>query len=215
MMTPKEKDFHLVQKALGGDNKACEVIYNKFYHTLNRQIYRIVNDSEVALDLTMETFEKVFTRLHRYQPDFCLSTWVTQIGTNCALDYTRRVKRVTMVSIDESYENDSVADIQVMDTERTGEERVIYDQNVIFLRGLLKLLPTQERRVLQCRYIDDMGFMKIGDELGISFIKVKELLKTAKQRLNQLAEEVSMREIINNKYKSYEEVFYGKGSRVV
>ena len=30
MMTTKERDFHLVQKALGGDSKACETIYNRF-----------------------------------------------------------------------------------------------------------------------------------------------------------------------------------------
>ena len=118
-MTTKERDFHLVQKALGGDSKACETIYNRFNRAVNYQIGKIVMDTEIALDLTMETFEKIFTRLHRYQPDYCLSTWVSRIATNTALDYTRKVRRVTIVSIEASIENEDGADIQVMDDEPT------------------------------------------------------------------------------------------------
>lgn len=207
MMTTKERDFHLVQKALGGDNKACEQIYNRFYNSLNYTIGRIVSDSEIALDLTMETFEKVFTRLHRYQPDFCLSTWVNRIGTNCALDYIRKANRVTVVSIEASYDNDDVPNIQVMDERPTADEDIVLKQKVEYIREVMQYLTKYERRLLTCYYFEEMDWHEIADEMDIPVQYVKHEVRCAKKKLQRLTEEISERMVINkiNKRKYYEE----------
>jgi RNA polymerase sigma factor, sigma-70 family len=196
-MTAKERDFHLVQKALGGDNKACETIYKKFFNSLNYQIGKIVLDSEIALDLTMETFEKVFTRLHWYKPDYCLSTWVQRIGTNCALDYVRHVSRISMVSIEASVENEDSANIQVVDEEKTPEERIIFEQKITYLKGLMKFLPEEECQLLKLYYIEDMGYNEIAEMLELSVGYVKINIEAARKNLRKLTQEISVRKVFN------------------
>lgn len=204
MMTTKERDFHLVQKALGGDAKACETIYNRFNKAVNYQIARIVQDDEIALDLTMETFEKIFTRLHRYQPDFCLSTWVTRIAMNTALDHTRRVKRLTIVSIEASIENEDGADIQVMDDEPNPEERIIKTQKLTYLTGLMRYMRPDECRLLQLYYVNDMGYTEIADEMDISIRMVRQYIRDARNKLRKLTQEISMREVLTKEQRRYE-----------
>lgn len=204
MMTTKERDFHLVQKALGGDSKACETIYNRFNRAVNYQIGKIVMDTEIALDLTMETFEKIFTRLHRYQPDYCLSTWVSRIATNTALDYTRKVGRVTVVSIEASIENEDVADIQVMDDEPIPDERIILTQKMTYLTGLMRYMQPNECRLLQLYYVNDMGYTEIADEMDISVRVVRQYIRDARNKLRKLTQEISMREVLTKEQRRYE-----------
>lgn len=100
----REKDFGLVQRALCGDQDAFTTIFKKYNVILTIQIGEIINDKDLTADIVMETFEKAFERLERFQPDYQLSAWLVRIGRNCAIDYCRKKNRVNIVSIDEGFD---------------------------------------------------------------------------------------------------------------
>jgi len=82
-------DAELLEKAKNNDEKAFKEIIKKYKRPLHHMIFQIVNNSSVAEDLTMETFEKVFKDIKNFVPDYKLSTWIYQIGKNHAIDYKR------------------------------------------------------------------------------------------------------------------------------
>lgn len=185
-MSSKEKEFHVVQKALGGDQKAYTAIYKKYYDSLYYQLGKIVRDKEVCSDVTIEAFERAFEALHRYTPEFSFSTWLFRIGINCAIDYVRKSNRVQLIRIEQNDpERDDIPMFQLKDPSKTPEEQSIFAQRIDFIRAVIAELPYCQRRMLELRYIDDFSYDEIADELGVALGTVKGTIHRAKEILQE------------------------------
>ncbi len=53
-------------------------------------ISKIVTNTAVAENLTLEAFEKAFTKIHLYENQFVFSNWLFTIASNNTIDYLRR-----------------------------------------------------------------------------------------------------------------------------
>ena len=62
-------------------------IYKEYYPKILRYLYRILNDKDLAEDLTQEVFIKVHNGLNTFEGRSKLSTWIYKIATNIANDY--------------------------------------------------------------------------------------------------------------------------------
>jgi RNA polymerase sigma-70 factor (ECF subfamily) len=70
--------------------KAYNELYDRYADALFGIIQRMVNHQDIAQDLLQETFIKVWTNVHRYDPaKGRLFTWLAQVARNTALDYLR------------------------------------------------------------------------------------------------------------------------------
>ena len=83
-------DEALVKRALDRDVAAVRTIMQRH----NRRLYRIArsilkNESE-AEDAVQETYIKAFTHLHGFRAEASLSTWLSRIAMNEALERLRR-----------------------------------------------------------------------------------------------------------------------------
>lgn len=184
----REKDFGLVQRALCGDQDAFTTIFKKYNVILTIQIGEIINDKDLTADIVMETFEKAFERLERFQPDYQLSAWLVRIGRNCAIDYCRKRNRVNIVSIDEGFDDteDERPTLQVIDDSRTPEEAMSFKQRLEFVRTVMNEMPDISRRVLQMKFFDDFSYEEIADELGFTVQQVKNAMHKARKDLIEL-----------------------------
>src|SRR5690606_29118177 len=61
-------------------------------------VYRLVRDRELAEDLTQDSFIKVLNNLHRYSPEFKLSSWLFKIAHNVCIDHLRK-RKISTVSM--------------------------------------------------------------------------------------------------------------------
>lgn len=184
----REKDFGLVQRALCGDQDAFTTIFKKCNVILTIQIGEIINDKDLTADIVMETFEKAFERLERFQPDYQLSAWLVRIGRNCAIDYCRKKNRVNIVSIDEGFDDteDDRPTLQVIDDSRTPEEAMSFKQRLEFVRTVMNEMPDISRRVLQMKFFDDFSYEEIADELDFTVQQVKNAMHKARKDLIEL-----------------------------
>ena len=55
-------------------------------------ILKMVNNRTDAEDLMFEAFEKAFTSLNYYSPQFAFSTWLFKIASNNTIDFIRKKK---------------------------------------------------------------------------------------------------------------------------
>ena len=83
-------DVAVVRRVLAGDAAAFRTIMQRH----NRRLYRITrsilrNDSE-AEDAVQETYIKAFTHMQGFRAEASLSTWLSRIAMNEALERLRR-----------------------------------------------------------------------------------------------------------------------------
>lgn len=183
-MSTKEKEFYLVQKALGGDQRAYTAIYKRYHDSLFYQLNKIVKDKDTCSDVTIETFEKAFEALHRYTPDYSFSTWLFRIGVNCAIDYVRKTNRIHFVRIDqEDKKEEKIPVYQLKDPAGTPNEQTIFKQRKEFIQGMIDDLPKCFKRILELRYIDDFTYDEIADEMNMPLGSVKVAIHRAKELL--------------------------------
>lgn len=93
-------ELELLHRAKNNDELAFKEIFVRNRPQIFYVIFKMVNNQIVAEDLTMETFEKAFAQIHKFVPNYKISTWLVRIGKNRAIDYLRmeaiRPKRVTL-----------------------------------------------------------------------------------------------------------------------
>ena len=94
-----KNDFHLVEKAKEGSQKAYADLMQRYKDSIHFMALKMVNNKDDAMDLTVETFAKAFENLEKYKPDFAFSTWLFRIATNNCIDFIRK-KKISTMSID-------------------------------------------------------------------------------------------------------------------
>lgn len=95
----EQSDREVVELALEGRESAYRELIRRYERPVFSLIYRMVRDRELAEDLAQDTFVKVLNALHRYKPEYKLSSWIFKIANNTALDELRR-KGIKTLSLD-------------------------------------------------------------------------------------------------------------------
>ncbi len=80
----------LLRRFALGEIDAFETLVRQFQGDIYAWIVRIVRDSGVAEDLTVETLWRIYRARHQFRPDGNFAAWARRIATNLALDYVRR-----------------------------------------------------------------------------------------------------------------------------
>ncbi len=140
-------DDDLVRDYLGGQKSAFEELYQRY----SRRIFSFLV-SEVgrtwAEDLVQETFSRVLTSLHRYQPSGKFSAYVYRIARNLARDRQRRTYRD--IPIDQ-------LDGQAHPTAKGMEMQL----DIATVRSALKTLSLEQRQVVLLREYVGLSFKEI------------------------------------------------------
>lgn len=187
----REKDFFLVQRAICGDQQAYNTIFNQYYDVVKHAVKKILKDTALVEDICMETFEKAFTNLVRFQPDYQLSAWLVRIGTNRALDYFRHNARVNISSIDEGFgeENSDKREIQIKDADATPDFYTEKLQDVELVKRVLTKLPYDEGKAVRMKYLDDCTYDEIAEELDLTRKQARKLVKYGVEMLMVVMDE--------------------------
>ena len=169
-------DYKIVKNAIAGDEKAYAELFKRYKDSVYFMILKMVNNRTDAEDLMFEAFEKAFSSLNYYSPQFAFSTWLFKIASNNTIDFIRKRKTLT-VSLDKDDINSIPADI------RTPDEEAIRSQRADFMREKVSMLKGRYRRLIELRYFDEFSYEEIADELAIPLGTVKAQLFRARELL--------------------------------
>ncbi len=86
-------DETLVDLARQGDHQAREELFRRSRDVAYRVAYRLLGDSEDALDAVQEGFIKAFLHLEDFDGRSQFRTWLLRIVTNAARDVGRKRRR--------------------------------------------------------------------------------------------------------------------------
>jgi len=85
----------IINDILAGDVEAYGILIKRYQGAIYNLMLRMNFSNEDRLDLTQETFLKVYENLERFKPGARFFPWLYSIGLNLARDYLRKQKRNT------------------------------------------------------------------------------------------------------------------------
>jgi RNA polymerase sigma factor (sigma-70 family) len=86
-------DPRLIARAARGDAAAFGQIYARTAGGVRRYVATLIWNRWDAEDVTQDVFVKIFTGLHRYDPErAAFSAWTLRVARNAAIDHIRRVR---------------------------------------------------------------------------------------------------------------------------
>jgi len=140
--------------------KGFETLVRQYSEQLYWQVRRIVLIHEDADDVLQNALLKAWTNLDTFHGDSKISTWLSRIAINEALDFMRRQKRHPELSTDDKdlgLANQLMAD-DYFDGDTTEAQ----------LQEAIAQLPDVQRTVFLLRYYDEMKYSDISQRIGTS-----------------------------------------------
>ncbi|MFQ6038343.1 MAG: RNA polymerase sigma factor [Candidatus Aminicenantales bacterium] len=186
-----EEDRRLVERTLQGDEKAFEMLIRKYQQPLWNYIGRMVQDRELALDLTQDILIKTYVSLSSYQPQYRFRTWLFKIASNHIIDHWRK-KKIKALSSDRSpWEADDTPSFQVS----SGEAPVGTQYEIAELKRqieqALERVPVQLRELFLWRHVNGLSYQEIAEIKGLPVGTVKNRVFQGKELLRRLLEKKS------------------------
>jgi RNA polymerase sigma-70 factor (ECF subfamily) len=180
-----------IKAAQEGDQAAFTFLLNHYWSEVFNFILKRSNNETDAEDITIETFSKAFSSIHKYNPDFAFNTWLISIAKNVHIDMTRKRKNFSFLEFNnedsESYQN-------IADESPNVEDELIKEQNLLIFKNYIKLLKPHYQEVIELRFFQEMSYNEISEALNepLNNVKVKIM------RARKLLAEVILKQIDRN-----------------
>lgn len=161
------KDDELVTLYSEGDNRAFDVLLDRYQQKLFSYIFFIVKDQDISDDIFQETFMKAIVTIKngKYSEHGRFYSWITRIAHNLIIDQFRNAKSENLVSCEnedydllnnqelcESYIEADIINLQIMDD----------------IKKLVDNLPDNQKEIVMMRFYQDMSFKEIAEATGTS-----------------------------------------------
>ena len=95
------EEQELMRQVQGGDEMAFSEIVKRYKDKIVNFLWQLTGNYQVAVELSQETFMRVYFKANKYKPVAPLSSWIYTIASNLAKTELKRSHRVTMVSLDD------------------------------------------------------------------------------------------------------------------
>ena len=178
-----KEDVVLVERAVGGDEKAYEQIVEKYNRALYYHILKIVRDADIVNDLIQEIFTKAFGNIQSYNTDYAFSTWLYRIATNHSIDYLRK-KKLKTYSIDEPISTkEGDMQVEIPDNSFEADQMVLRKQRKNIIKEALSQLPEKYRTVIEMRHMEEKSYQEIAEILDLPLGTVKAHIFRARELL--------------------------------
>jgi RNA polymerase sigma-70 factor (ECF subfamily) len=186
-------DAELVRLVLGKDEAATRALMQRYNRRLYRVARGVVRDDSEAEDVLQEAYLRAFSGLADFRGESSLSTWLTRIVLNQALQRLRRRTDVPVSDIDQAAERRGAEVIPFPASQSTIDpERAMAQQQLCQLvERAIDELPCEFRTVLMARVIEGMSVEETAAAFDLQPETVKTRLHRARRLLKQaLAEHI-------------------------
>lgn len=181
-------DDQLVALYVSGNSEAFDTLLARYKNKLYSYIYYNVRNTDMADDLFQETFVKVIMTLKqgRYIETGKFSSWLIRIAHNLIIDQFRTEHNEKAVSSDNAFTE--LFDAAGM-SENSVEAKIVTEQTLEEIFQLMKLLPENQREMVQMRIYQDLSFKEIAQIKGISINTALGRMRYAVLNLRRMAQE--------------------------
>ena len=176
-------DTDLVKLAIEQNQAAYIVLYTRYNAGVKSHISRYVVQKEDIEDICLESFQKAFSQIVSYNPEYKFSTWLYRIARNTAFDHLSKHDREKS-HMPTTFINDDIAELRELPaTMHNPEEDIITQQEYDKWLNNIEKLKDDYRTVAKMNLIDNFGYKEISEALEMPINTVKTKIRRAKAML--------------------------------
>lgn len=186
-------DNDLVREFISGNDAAFTQLVTKYKDSLTNYLNAMVGDYDIAIDLSQETFLRVYKNIRRYSHIYMFSTWIYRIATNLAIDEMRYRKRRGQVFYRNIWgtrqpgEEDG-PEFEISDVRRGPREEILRKESGQVLGDAIRSLPEKYRTAFIMKEIQELPYETIAKVMRTSPGTIKSRLHRARELLQRKLE---------------------------
>ena len=184
-------DQVLLNHYLSGDRSAMSQLIERHSRRVRDYINMMVKDRDEADDIFQETFIKAVRVIDegRYTDNGRFLSWILRIAHNQVIDHFRAERQDKSVSESEAG-YDMLGTLKL--AERTVEDAMVSEQIERDVRGLVELLPAEQREVVMMRYFSGLSFKEIAEQTNVSINTALGRMRYALINLRRMIKEKNL-----------------------
>ncbi len=179
-----ERDLAWVTAA--GDQAAYISLLETYRENIYYMMLKMVRNQDDAEDLTIEVFGKAFKRLPSFNPEYAFSTWLFRIASNNAIDFIRKKKKADTLSLDQDDDDESSIAFDVQSKELNPEQELVKGQHIEEMHKLIDALKPKYKKLVELRYLSELSYDEIADEMDLPLGTVKAQLFRARELMFEI-----------------------------
>ena len=171
------KELLWLEQTRRGDQAAFSRLVEAYQRPVFNLAYRMLGNASEAEEAAQETFVRMYTKLHTFQSDRKLASWVLSIASHYCIDRLRR-RRITWLSLDD----DPIAAV-LSSHQPSPEELALRREACAEVQDCIAALEPGYRAPLILRYWQGLSYEEIAEVMGISVSAVKSRLHRARSQI--------------------------------
>lgn len=152
-----------------------DALYEQHFQRVYQYIFYMVSDTNLAEDLTQETFLRVYNG--KFRQEAAMSTYIRQIARNLVYDHFRKKAIIKWIPFQHQHEGKAV--------EGVPHDWLVQDETRQELYAALQTLKKEHREVLIYRKIEELSVDETCDILGWKPMKVANTQRAAMKALEK------------------------------
>lgn len=181
----KEADVLAMERLQAGDDLALNEIMGRWKQPLASYLLRQLGGHEDALDLTMETFVRIYESRHRYAPSARFARWLFTIATNLARNHVRWKERHPEVPFETSEDGKSSSLDYIADDAPCASKQLDAKERARAVQRAIETLPSELRTAILLFEYEGLSHAEIAGIEGCSAKAIETRLYRARQALEQ------------------------------
>lgn len=184
-MSEAQVDQLLVEQVQKGDNRAFDLLINKYQHRIVSLVARYVSDQSEAQDVAQEAFIKAYRAIDRFRGDSAFYTWLYRIAINTAKNWlVARKRRPPASDID-------AADAEQYDMESrlkeqgTPENEMMREEIKRTVFDTISELPDDLRTAIMLREMEGMSYEDIALTMDCPIGTVRSRIFRAREAIDE------------------------------
>jgi RNA polymerase sigma-70 factor (ECF subfamily) len=173
----KASDHDVVNYVLTGNQRAFEVLVDRYHDPLFRYSQRLLHDHEQTEDVLQFVFLQLYLALPTMIVQKPLKAWLFRVAYNRCIDELRRRRRTRLVAfstLEQEGENEENSFLEsIADPCPLPEEVVIQSDVHHHLKQALETLSPKHRAIISLYYFKQLTFAEIGIILHMPTSTVK------------------------------------------
>jgi RNA polymerase sigma factor (sigma-70 family) len=166
-------DEQLVAEYLHGDEKALELLIQRYLTKVFQFANKYLRNKEEAEDISQEVFVKVWKNIKKFKADLKFKTWLYTITKNACLDFLKKKNRpIPFSKMDDDENNWSFSD-SLADKSPSALESMQTREGVQSLSFAIEELSPIYRNTVALHYNEDLKFREIAEILQESVDTIK------------------------------------------
>src|SRR5829696_5650685 len=183
--TLADSDQNLVARVRRGDDRAFELLYQRYHRRIHAYVLGMVKDHGRAEDVTQEVFVSALRRMRETEQPLAFKPWLYQIAKNSCIDAFRRSKRTEEVSYDADDALAPADQSRLVNSGPSPDAAVAAKQELDSLCGAFGGLSETHHEILVLRELEGLSYQEIGRRMGMSRPAVESTLFRARRRLSE------------------------------